>query len=154
MEILIRNANISDLKSINEIARQVQDLHVNIRPDIYKKSDNVITEERFKELLADGTVLVGELDSKIVSYAVCFIKQWNNPLINSKKVMFIDTIGNDDNYIGCGIGKQMMNYIVELAKKEKCNKIELQVNAKNKNAIGFYEHMGMTEKSITMELNI
>lgn len=48
----------------------------------------------------------------------------------------------------------MMNYIIKLAKEEKCDLIELQVDSKNKRAIDFYEHIGMTEKSKTMELII
>ena len=68
--------------------------------------------------------------------------------------MFIDSISNDKNYMRCGIGSQMMNYIVNLAKKEKCDAIKLQVNSKNISAINFYEHFDMTEKSRTMELNI
>jgi ribosomal protein S18 acetylase RimI-like enzyme len=68
--------------------------------------------------------------------------------------MFIKAIANDKNYIRLGIGKQMMNYIMKLSKEEKCDSIELLVNSKNKNAIGFYEHFGMKEKSRIMELNL
>jgi ribosomal protein S18 acetylase RimI-like enzyme len=154
MEISIRKANKKDFQSINEIAIQEQDLHVELRPDLYKHSDTVITMKWFNELLDDGAILVGEIDNKIVSYAICFIKKWNDPLIISKKVMFIKSIANDKNYIGMGIGKKMMSYIMELAKEEKCDVIELQVNSKNKNATGFYEHLGMKEKSRIMELNL
>lgn len=152
MEILIRKANIKDFEAINEIAIQEQDLHVGLRPDLYKHSDTVITTEWFNELLEEGIILVGELDNKIISYAICYIKRWNDPLIIGKTVMFVKSIANDKSYIGLGIGKQMMNYIMELAKTEKCDLIELQVNSKNKGAIGFYEHLGMQEKSRTMEL--
>lgn len=154
MEILIRKATVKDFKSINEIAIQEQDLHVDLRPDLYKHSDTVITVEWFSELLEDGIILVGEIDNNIISYAICYIKKRNDPLTISKKVMFVKSITNDKNYIGLGIGKQMMNYIMELAKEEKCDVIELQVNSRNKNAIGFYEHLGMKEKSRIMELTL
>ena len=154
MEILIRKANIDDFESINEIAIQEQDLHVELRPDLYRHSDTVITSEWFNELLDNGIFLVGEINKKIISYAICFIRKWNDPLIISKKTMFVKSIANDKNYIGLGIGKQMMKYIMEQAKEEKCDVIELQVNSRNKNAIGFYEHLGMKEKSKIMELDL
>lgn len=152
MEILIRKANKNDFESINDIAIQEQDLHVSFRPDLYKHSNNVITIDWFEELLCNGIILVGEKDRKIVSFAICFIKKWDDPLIISKKVMFVKTIANDKNYIGIGIGKQMMNYIKKMAIAENCSSLELQVNSKNQNAIKFYENFGMSEKSRTMEL--
>ncbi|MDD2518993.1 MAG: GNAT family N-acetyltransferase, partial [Bacilli bacterium] len=78
----------------------------------------------------------------------------NEPLLINKKIMYIKAIANDNNYIGLGIGKQMMNYIIRVAKIENCEMIELQVDSKNKRAINFYEHLGMNEKSRVMELNL
>jgi len=68
--------------------------------------------------LTDGIVLVGEIDDKIISYAVCFIKNPDNPLIAKRKVMFINAFGNDESYRNCGIGKRMMEYIFDYAKKK------------------------------------
>ena len=154
MNLNIRNALKNDLNLINEIAKQVHNLHVELRPDIYVPNDIVISEERYNELLAEGIVLVGEIDNQIVSYAVCFIRDWNNPVMARRKVMFIDAIGNDENFRNCGIGKKMMDHIINYAKEINCDRVELQVIESNKNAMGFYEHMGMKEKSRTLEMNL
>ena len=154
MNLSIRNAETCDLRQINELAKQVQALHVELRPDIYLPNETIISGERFEELLDEGIVFVGEIDGKIISYAVCFINIKDNPLITRKKVLFVDAIGNDFNFRGCGIGRQMMEYIYNYAGSLSCDKLELHVNSNNKNAIEFYEHLGMTEKSKILEIDL
>ena len=154
MELKIRHAKKEDLSGINEIAKQIQDLHVKLRPDIFVPNDVVISEERYKELLKDGVVLVGEHDNRIISYAVCFVRNWDSPIMAKKKVLFVDAIGNDESCRNCGIGKKMMQYIIDYAKENACDRVELQANASNTNAIGFYEHIGMKEKSRTFEIDL
>lgn len=154
MELKIRNAKKEDLIQINKIAKQVHDLHITFRPDVYVSNDIIISEERYNELLADGIIFVGENNNKIVSYAICLIKNLDNPVMVKRKIMYIDTIGNDENYRNCGIGKKMIKYIFNYAKENGCNRVELQVNTNNKNAIGFYEHLGMKEKSRRFEIDL
>ncbi|MDD2434742.1 MAG: GNAT family N-acetyltransferase [Bacilli bacterium] len=154
MDILIRKATIKDLESVNKIAVQEQTLHVELRPDLYKHSDTVMTEQWLNQLLTDGIVLVGEHEKRVIAYATCYIKTINDPLMISKKMMFIKSVASDKTYIGLGIGTQMLNYIKMLALEENCDAIELQVDSKNNRAISFYEKMGMSEKSKTMELNL
>lgn len=38
---------------INEIIREVHDLHVKNRPDVYNETDKPLSEEEFKEILED-----------------------------------------------------------------------------------------------------
>lgn len=154
MEVLIRRATLNDFDSIHEIAIQEHEMHIQLRPDLYNHSDVVLTNKWFTELLDNDSIIVGEINKKIVSYIIFYIKKTNEPLLNNKKVIFLKAIANDKDYIGLGIGEQMMNYIIKLVKEEKCDLIELQVDSKNKRAIDFYEHSGMTEKSKTMELII
>lgn len=154
VKINIRKSELDDLEQINKIATQIHELHVNLRPDIYKPCDCLISLERYEELSKDGAIFVSEVENTIISYAICLIKIWDNPLTINKKVLLIDAIGNDSQYIKCGVGKQMMFYIFDYARREKCSKIELQVNAKNKNALDFYEHIGMKEKSRTLEFDL
>jgi len=47
-----------------------------------------------------------------------------------------------------GIGKKLINFIIEHAKKTKLKKIILEVHGKNKKAIKFYEKMGFKNLGI------
>jgi len=154
MKIEIREAQKKDLKQINAIAKQVHDLHVHLRPDIYLANDVIISEELFSYLLSEGVVFVTEADNSIVCYAVCFIKEVNIQILVKNKILFIDAIGSNENYRKRGLGTLMMQHIIEYAKQTNCNKIELQVSASNKEAIDFYQHLGMKEKFKVLEKEI
>jgi diamine N-acetyltransferase len=41
-----------------------------------------------------------------------------------------------------GIGTQLLNTIIQLAKNEQCKKVRWQVSGWNTNAISFYKKMG------------
>ena len=154
MQLKIREANLEDLKQINEIAKQVQDLHVILRPDQFCSREIIISEERFHEVLKDSVIFIGEINGQINAYAICLIKPNTNPMKVDKTTLFIDSIGVRENIKHSGLGKQLMNHIINYAKEHNCQRIELGVITENKNAIGFYEHLGMKEQSKKMELDI
>jgi ribosomal protein S18 acetylase RimI-like enzyme len=137
MHLKIRKANIKDIQQVNKIAKQVHDLHVAFRPDIYVSNAIIFSNEDFEKVLHQGIILVGELDQTICSYAICFIKKYTIPLVEKRNVLFIDAIGNEQSYKHFGIGKKMMDYICVFAKEAGCHSMELQVNALNIEAIGF-----------------
>ena len=64
MDIKIRNAITNDYGSVIKIISQVQDMHVEWRPDIYKYNDNLITKEEFEKLVENNTFFVAENENK------------------------------------------------------------------------------------------
>lgn len=64
MDIRIRNATTNDYGSIIKIISQIQDMHVEWRPDIYKYNDNLITKEEFEKLVENNTFFVAENENK------------------------------------------------------------------------------------------
>ena len=63
-------------------------------------------------------------------------------------------IGVDKKFRRNGYGKILINEINKKAKKENCNRIELICWNFNKNAIKFYEKMGMKVQKLTMEMKV
>ena len=51
MDIIIRPAETSDFDSVVHILNQVQALHVNWRPDIYKESKDFLSLDAFQDAL-------------------------------------------------------------------------------------------------------
>ena len=51
MDIIIRPAETSDFDSVVHILNQVQTLHVNWRPDIYKESKDFFSLDAFQDAL-------------------------------------------------------------------------------------------------------
>lgn len=58
MDIIIRPAETSDFDSVVHILNQVQALHVNWRPDIYKESKNFFSLYAFQDALGRETFYV------------------------------------------------------------------------------------------------
>lgn len=60
----------------------------------------------------------------------------------------ITTIGIKKEYQGKGYASQLMDYLIELAKKKDCETISLEVRISNKKAIKLYEKYGFIYASI------
>ncbi len=147
MKILIRKAEENDLAAINIIAQQVHQLHVNLRPDLYLAVDEVISQELFSAWLTTALVFVGLYQEQIISYAVCFPRVTDHPVMMPRKTLLLDAFGNAVEFQHCGVGRQMMEYIFDYAKISDYDAVELMVNSKNDNACQFYQHLGLKEKA-------
>lgn len=66
----------------------------------------------------------------------------------------MEKIGVDKNLRKNGYGRILISEIKKKAKKENCNRIELTCWNFNKNAIKFYEKMGMKVQKLTMETKV
>ena len=126
MDIIIRPAETSDFDSVVHILNQVQALHVNWRPDIYKESKDFFSLDAFQDALDKEAFYVAESEHRIIGILELTYRHIEFPSMLTRDVIYIDTMAFDG--------------------------IELQVNAKNVAAYEMYKKYGFTEKSINMEL--
>ena len=153
MDIRIRNATTNDYESVIKIISQVQDMHVEWRPDIYKYNDNLITKEEFEKLVENNTFFVAENENKkIVGVLEIILRHIESPAHVTRDVIFIDTMAVDEKYRGLGVGHKMFEFLKMMKIEKNMDGIELQVNARNRAAYEMYKKYGFTEKSINMEL--
>ena len=153
MNMKIRNATINDYESVIKIISQVQDMHVEWRPDIYKYNDNLITKEEFEKLVENNTFFVAENENKkIVGVLEIIFRHIESPAHVTRDVIFIDTMAVDEKYRGLGVGHKMFEFLKAMKIEKNMDGIELQVNARNRAAYEMYKKYGFTEKSINMEL--
>ena len=153
MDIKIRNATTNDYGSVIKIISQVQDMHVEWRPDIYKYNDNLITKEEFEKLVENNTFFVAENENKkIVGVLEIIFRHIESPAHVTRDVIFIDTMAVDEKYRGLGVGHKMFEFLKMMKIEKNMDGIELQVNARNRAAYEMYKKYGFTEKSINMEL--
>ena len=66
MEITIRSPRLQDYGRFSDIMDEVQMLHVDWRPDIYKPASPLITKEMFEEILKGDSWYVAEADGRVV----------------------------------------------------------------------------------------
>ena len=131
---------------------QVQQLHVEWRPDVYKPASPLITMDMFEAILKDGNWYVAEADGVVVGILELMKRHVKSPAQVTKDVLFISTMAIDEKYRGKGIGHRFFEKVKQLKQEKGYDTIELQVNAKNRLAYEMYRKYGFTEKSINMEL--
>ena len=138
MKITIRTPQMQDYDRFSAIMDQVQQMHVDWRPD--------------GELLKGDCWYIAETDGIVVGVLEVFKRHVESPAQVTKDVLFVSTMAVEEAYRGKGIGHQFFDKVKQLKAEKGCDTIELQVNAKNKMAYEMYRNYGFTEKSINMEL--
>ena len=152
MKITIRTPQMQDYDRFSAIMDQVQQLHVEWRPDVYKPASPLITMDMFEAILKDGNWYVAEADGVVVGILELMKRHVESPAQVTKDVLFISTMAIDEKYRGKGIGHLFFEKVKQLKQEKGYDTIELQVNAKNRLAYEMYRKYGFTEKSINMEL--
>ena len=153
MDIQIRTATINDYESVIKIISQVQDMHVEWRPDIYRHNDNLIPKEIFEKIVEGNTFFIAEDDDKkIVGFLEIAFRHIESPANITRDIIFIDMMAVAEKFRGLGVGHKMFEFLKKMKIEKNMDGIELQVNAKNIAAYELYRKYGFTEKSINMEL--
>lgn len=152
MEIHIRNAKPDEYKTVEAIMKQVQQLHIDWRPDIYKYNETVLPLEIYEQAVKDQTFFVAEYDGQVAGILFIMYRHIENPIQVTRNIIFIDSMAVDEKYRGKGIGHAFFDFLKELKAQGGYDGIELQVNAKNEAAYKMYTDCGFSNKSINMEL--
>ena len=152
MEVIVRLPRLQDYERVSKIMDQVQQLHVEWRPDVYKPASPLITMDMFEAILKDENWYVAEADGVVVGVLELMKRHVESPAQVMKDVLFINTMAVDEKYRGKGIGHLFFEKVKRLKQEKGYDTIELQVNAKNRLAYEMYRKYGFTEKSINMEL--
>lgn len=152
MEVIVRLPRLQDYERVSKIMDQVQQLHVEWRPDVYKPASPLITMDMFEAILKDENWYVAEADGVVVGVLELMKRHVESPAQVMKAVLFISTMAVDEKYRGKGIGHLFFEKVKRLKQEKGYDTIELQVNAKNRLAYEMYRKYGFTEKSINMEL--
>jgi len=152
MDCVIRKAELDDYEQVLKIMNQAQQLHVEWRPDIYKRNDSLLSREIFGKKVDDETFFVAEMSNIVVGIMELVYRHIETPAHVTRNVIFIDVMAIDEANRRKGVGHLLFEKVKELKEILHYDGIELQVNAKNKAAYEMYSKYGFTEKSISMEL--
>ena len=150
---MIREMNLNDYEDVKILVRQIHELHLSNRPDIYNDGES-FPKEYFEKVLSDANNLnyIYVENKKIVGVLIATIQHTNPlPIIKPRTYYFIENIVVDKNHRRKGIAKKLFSYLTLKAKENNIDSIELNVWSFNTEAIKFYESMGMNIKNIRME---
>lgn len=154
MEVAIEIPKSEDFEKMNQLAKQVHQLHVQWRPDLFLDVDEVIGREDFEKMLQNKNIVVAKMQGEIVGYMTFNILEKDNYGLRLRKYLKIDAICVDEKCRGNGIGTQLLNYAKEIGKEKDCTDMYLTVNEENENAIKTYEKFGFKVKNIAYSMEI
>lgn len=154
MELMIETPKSADFKKVNCLAKQVHELHVEWRPDLFLNVDEPIPKEEFENLIQNKEIFIAKLENEIVGYLTISINETNHYGIRYCKRLKIDAICVDENYRGREIGKSLLDFAKKFGKENNCTDLYLTVNQENTNAIKVYESFGMKVKNIAYSMEI
>lgn len=151
---MIRFAKEKDITKILDLLSQVDLVHHNGRPDIFKIGQKYNAEE-IKELLADKRrpilVSVNEAD-EVMGYCFCIFEEViNNSVLCDRKTLYIDDLCVDEALRGRHIGRELYEAALSFAKESGCYNVTLNVWSCNPSAERFYEKLGMRPQKTYME---
>ena len=141
MNIKITKATIKDIIGIIEMIKQICDYHCNF--DKYYKpfsEYNNLEKEVSGSLKNKNTiVLLAKLNKKIIGYCVGGVE--SAPSYAPKiKIGYIYTVIISNEYRGKGVGKKILDELMQWFNEKNIKNIELEVDARNKLGIDFWKN--------------
>ncbi len=150
---MIRGAEERDIPRLITLLEQVNRVHHEGRPDLFRLGTKYGPEE-LKSILADKNtpVFVYEDGGEAAGYAFCQIQRHPaDRLLTEAAACYIDDLCVDERLRGRGIGRRLFEYVCAYAKEQGCYHVTLNVWCLNPGAMRFYERLGMKPLKIGME---
>lgn len=150
LELAIPN----DRSEVNRLARQVHEMHVQWRPDLYQMPEELFPEELYSELVKNRELYVAKLDGAVIGFAWVRIRTAEGVGLVTRKVMLINQVCVDEALRNHGIGTRMMEEVRVLARAFGCTDLQLGVYPQNDAAVSFYQKCGFMIRSIDMQRKV
>ena len=151
----IRRAEPRDIPDLLKLLRQVDLVHHEGRPDLFRVGTKYGAED-LAVLLPDDSrpvfVLTDEADARVLGYAFCILQRHeNDPILTDIRTLYIDDLCVDEACRGLHIGTRLYRHVLAAAREAGCHNVTLNVWACNPAAMRFYEKCGLKVQKVGME---
>ena len=150
----VRRAVPGDIPALLKLLVQVNLVHHNGRPDLFKGPTTKYTGEELSAIIADDDtpvfVCVDE-GGAVLGHGFCVMQHSGGQLMVAHDTLYIDDICVDEAARGRGVGRAIYERILEEARARGCYNVTLNVWTLNPGAMAFYERLGMKPYRVGME---
>ena len=153
----VRFAREEDLERINILRRQVNDLHVLGKPEVFKPGFCSELRDYIYVIWNDPEkkIVAAEKDGTVCGFAVLsHIVRPETPFMYVRDYLDIDEFGVDRACRRQGIALAMIRFIRSYAKEKGFSRIELNMWEFNRDALAFYEAAGFAVYRRYMEMKL
>lgn len=150
----IRLACEGDIPGLIRLLYQVGDVHHRIRPDIFRPGAIKYTASELQQLLCDenSPIFVVTEGDDLLAYCFCQLREHRgSTVMTDRKEVYIDDLCVEEGCRGKGFAKSLYRHICGWAKELGIDFVTLNVWRGNDSALGFYQSLGLTPRSTTME---
>ena len=143
----IRDVRDSDLREIAILSCEINKMHVDACPDIYK----TISVEKSLELLnpkitsCDAIFRMVEKESEVLGYYHAEFRETSETdLLKASRFIYLAELMVASRHRGFGVGKSLLSDLREIAERNHINRIDLDVSSFNSGAREFYQSQGFS----------
>ena len=150
----IRRAAEGDIPALHRLLAQVDLVHHQGRPDLFKIG-NKYTDAELADLLrrAERPVFVAEAEGQVLGYAFCILRRYvDDNIMTDIRTLYIDDLCVDERARGQGVGRRLYGFVLDFARAEGCYNVTLNVWSCNERAMRFYESCGLRPQKVGMEV--
>lgn len=154
---MVRFGTEKDIEKINDLRKQVNEIHAVGRPDVFKAGFDRKLQDLAYTLIngENSNILVAERDGVICGMAcVEYVCKPETPYTMERKFYHVQEIAVDESFRRQGVAGELFEFMKVDAEKRELTKIELDVWALNESAIEFYEAIGFEQTRMWMEYNL
>jgi GNAT superfamily N-acetyltransferase len=142
----IRQAVSTDGLLLSSLSLDVQRLHAEHHPDIFKMPQNDgFAVQFFNEMIANPLVriYIAEEDGQALGCVLCkLVEREENPFTVAMRYVMVDQISVQLEAQGRGVGKALIEQVKALASEWNVSRVQLDSWGFNTNAHAFFEKMG------------
>lgn len=152
--MLIRRAEEKDIEQLNRLLFQVQKVHSDGRPDLFRPGAKKYTDGELVKIIRDDQrpVYVAVEGEQMFGYAFCVYETTEGSASQTdRKMLYIDDLCVDEACRGQRIGTRLYRHVLDTARNNGCFHVTLNVWRLNEPAMKFYEKCGMTPLKVIME---
>lgn len=139
----IRDMESKDYPEIDRLMKELHELHVKGRPDLYTELEHPYSREEFEKIVSDPEIIAILAEEKSVVIDLCIGTLRKKSGMVEMKTMYIEDLIVDRNFRGKGIASQLYEEMEERGRNTGAKRLDLMVWEFNNDAKRFYEKQGM-----------
>lgn len=139
----IRDMESKDYPEIDRLMKELHELHVKGRPDLYTELEHPYSREEFEKIVSDPEIIAILAEEKSVVIDLCIGTLRKKSGMVEMKTMYIEDLIVDRNFRGKGIASQLYEEMEERGRNTGAKRLDLMVWEFNSDAKRFYEKQGM-----------
>lgn len=151
--IEIRQANSEDLRALISLYEQLEDMGTSWAKVRFSPEDVRLSGEMFARLAEypDYKIYLAQVGDKIVGTMALLIM---DSVPNGIPSGILENLVVDRSWRGRGVGRQLMQFAIDLCRSKGCFELRLSSRLENEDAHRFYESLGLGKRGHTFAVKL